>query len=958
MTIGALGFLNPLLLTALAALPIIWWLLRTTPPRPRRISFPPTRILKELQNKEQTPSRSPWWLTLLRLIAAALVILALAEPVLNPEQSRKVVGTGPVVIVVDNSWAGAGRWSLRRDTIGSLINQAESQSRPIIIAPTAHATQSISLKLEGAATARETAAAISPQPFEPTREATLVAIQRALGERKAQSVVWLTDGLDYGDGRKFIDALVALANGAANLTVVVGADGEEALGLNARIARDGKLVAEIKRAGGPLRTGIVQAFSARGQRLGEVQFTLPANSRQGMATLEMPLELRNQVTRLDIASLPSAGAVHLLDARSRWHRVALIASTSTEQAQPLLSPLYYLQRAMTPHAELAQPKDPELPAAIASALNDNASVLMLADVGKLPADMVERLMTFTKRGGVIVRFAGPRLETHSDELLPAPLRLGGRTLGGALSWSTPQPLAPFEAESLFAGLPVPPDVLITRQVLTDPARIGPTMKTWARLNDGTPLVTAEKRGEGWVVLFHVTANTDWSNLPISGLFVEMMRRIVSLATVSSSGKALTDATQDTKQVSATPDVLAPVETLNGFGELKAPPVTAKGITAAELTTMKPGPEHPPGFYGPAASPRALNLVTDATELNPLPSLPFGVNRFAYQAEKAEPLKPYLLSAALGLIFLDIIAVLLLQGALSALFRGRRRSAAASIAIFVAAGAVVALAPGPVSAQTPPRTSLTAEEQFALKSTLKVRFGYVLTGDTAVDRASRAGLMGLNRVLVMRTSVDPAEPIGVDISSDELAFFPLLYWPVLNDAKQLPEKVLARIDAYMKQGGLIVFDTRDHGQAIPTQQGLQGPGALALQRLLSGLDAPRLEPVPEHHVLTKSFYLLKSFPGRFDGGTLWVEAESEAEKADTRRARRADGVSSLIITSNDFASAWAIDESGRGIFPVTPGGELQREMSYRTGINIVMYALTGNYKADQVHVEDILKRLGQ
>ncbi|KAB2850642.1 MAG: DUF4159 domain-containing protein [Hyphomicrobiaceae bacterium] len=958
MTIGALGFLNPLLLTALAALPIIWWLLRTMPPRPRRIEFPATRILKELQNKEQTPSRSPWWLTLIRLLAAGFVILALAEPVLNPEQSRKVTGTGPVVIVVDNSWAGAGRWSLRRDMIGSLINQAESQSRPIVVAPTAHATQSIALKLEGAATARETAAAVIPQPFDPSREATLAAIQQALGDKKAQSVVWLTDGLDYGEGRKFIDALVELAGGAANLTVFTGADGEEALGLNARLAQDGKLIAQIKRAGGPIRTGIVQALSARGQRLGEVQFTLAANSRQTEATLEMPLELRNQVTRLDIASLPSAGAVHLLDARSRWHRVALIASTSTEQAQPLLSPLYYLQRALAPHAELAQPKEPELPAAIASALNDNSSVLMLADVGKLPPDMIERLTAFTKRGGVIVRFAGPRLETHSDELLPAPLRMGGRTLGGALSWSTPQPLAAFEAESLFAGLAVPPDVLVTRQVLTDPARIGPAMKTWARLKDGTPLVTAEKRGEGWVVLFHVTANPDWSNLPISGLFVEMTRRIITLATISTSGKALTDATQETKQVSTTPDVLAPVETLNGFGELKAPPVTAKGITSAELATMKPGPEHPPGFYGPAASPRALNLVTAMTELKALPSLPFGVNRFAYHAEKAEPLKPYLLSAALGLIFVDIIAVLLLQGVLSGLFRGWRRAAAPLLILLIATGVAALLVPVSALAQTQPRSAVTPEELFALKSTLKVRFGYVLTGDTAVDRASRAGLMGLNRVLVLRTSVDPAEPMGVDIAKDELAFFPLLYWPVLNDAKQLPANVLARVDAYMKQGGLIVFDTRDHGQAIPTAQGLQGPGALALQRLLSGLDAPRLEPVPEHHVLTKSFYLLKSFPGRFDGGTLWVEAESEAEKADTRRARRADGVSSLIITSNDFASAWAIDESGRGVFPVTPGGELQREMSYRTGINIVMYALTGNYKADQVHVEDILKRLGQ
>ena len=112
--------------------------------------------------------------------------------------------------------------------------------------------------------------------------------------------------------------------------------------------------------------------------------------------------------------------------------------------------------------------------------------------------------------------------------MPVKLLSGDRQLGGALSWSTPAHLAPFSPASPFAGLAVPGDVTVNRQVLAEPS---PTLgaHTWATLTDGTPLVTAAPLGRGQVVLFHVTANDDWSNLPLSGLFVDMLRRVVSLS---------------------------------------------------------------------------------------------------------------------------------------------------------------------------------------------------------------------------------------------------------------------------------------------------------------------------------------------------------------------------------------------------------------------------------------------
>jgi hypothetical protein len=298
--------------------------------------------------------------------------------------------------------------------------------------------------------------------------------------------------------------------------------------------------------------------------------------------------------------------------------------------------------------------------------------------------------------------------------------------------------------------------------------------------------------------------------------------------------------------------------------------------------------------------------------------------------------------------------LLKAGGIGMLRRAGRAAARLAIAV-LGAGALAGLSAATASAQAAPSARTDA---MAVRTTSRVTFGYVITGNSTADEVSRRGLVGLGKALTNRTTVAPGEPYAVNIESDEITFFPVIYWPVLPDARPLSPAVLAKIEAYMKQGGMIIFDTKDYGQGVPTGYSLRGDGSTPLQRMLGNLDIPRLEPVPEYHVLTKSFYLLRTFPGRFDGGDLWVEAEAPRDSKRGRQARRVDGVSSIIITSNDFASAWAVDDNGRPIYPVVPGGERQRETAFRVGINIIMYVLTGNYKGDLVHVPALLERLGQ
>ena len=967
MSFGALAFLNPVLLGALAALPVIYWLLRTVPPRPRQIAFPATRILVGIENREKTPAKTPWWLTLIRMLAAALVILSLAEPVLNPNRATALKGQGPVVLIVDNGWGAATRFNERVRLVDQLIGEAEAQSRPVLVAQTASPAKTQNLRIEAPNAARSTAAALAPQPFAPNRAEVASQVTSALAGTSQATIVWLTDGIDHAaEARGFADKLVSLA-GNGSLVVIDPRAGEEALGVLAGLGREGRLEVSLLRPQGGPRSGYALALSARGQRLGEAAFAFGNGDRKAAAQFNLPLELRNQVARVEIAGERSASAVHLLDARSRWNRIGLVSSENREQAQPLLAPLYYVEKALAPFAEIVRPKDVNLASAMNEAFKQNVSVLMLADIGTLSGDLLAKVEDWVKKGGVLVRFAGPRLEKGGDTLLPVALRLGGRTLGGALSWSTPQPLAGFDDSSVFAGLDPSPEVLVNRQVLADPAALTQDVKVWARLKDGTPLVTAQKRGEGQIVLFHVTANSDWSNLPLSGLFVDMLRRLSTLGRTGgiAAGGVETTASADEAASAATAEVLAPLQTLDGTGVLRTPPPTAQAIPAAKLDATKPGIDHPPGYYGPQGSPRALNVIGPGFDMRALPSLPSGAERRSYEGETARPLKPALLAMALGLLFVDIIAVLLLQ---AGPFWQRWRHSVATTA-FLLVAPFVALDTPPAMAQTltqPPRAEParpaivgTREQQVAIQATGKVSFAYVVTGDAATDQTSRQGLYGLGKMLSLRTAVEPGDPFGVNVVTDEIAFFPILYWPVLPNAQTLPDATLAKIDAFMKLGGLIIFDTRDYGQGVPTGQTLGRGTATPMQRLLGRLDVPRLEPVPEGHVLTKSFYLLRTFPGRWDGGQLWVEAESAEDKADQgRKARRADGVSSILVTGNDFAAAWALDDRSRPVYPTVPGGEAQREQAYRAGINIAMYALTGNYKADQVHVPALLERLGQ
>ncbi|HTI86232.1 MAG TPA: DUF4159 domain-containing protein [Alphaproteobacteria bacterium] len=907
LELGFIAFANPLLLAALASLPLIWWLLRVTPPAPRHVRFPPIRLLFGLEARERTPSATPLWLIILRMILAALIILALADPILSP--SAALPGGGPVVLVVDDGWAAARDWAARKKAALDVITRADRSGRQVMLITTAPPPTGEApppAKLTTAADARSALEALQPKPWPSDRTRAVASLER--GEFKGPAMaVWVTDGLEaegdaqLGETLQHLGGLIVVRTDAIDTAHLLMPPRTDPSGL--------KLQARRAVTGRPDQIW-VRATTEDGRMVSRAKIDFAANSQTGEGAMDVPLEIRNRIARLAIEGEDSAGGTVLIDERYRRRAVGIPTAVNRE-AQPLLSERYYLARALEPFAEVREGR-------IDNLIQQGVSVMTVPDSEALDPDTRAQLRAWVEQGGTLVRFAGPRLAERADDLVPVKLRTGGRTLGGALSWAEPAGLAPFGPDSPFAGITVSEDVKVERQVLAEPTP-DLAQHTWAQLQDGTPLITAANKGQGRIVLVHTTANGDWSNLALSGLFVEMLRRIVALSA------GTTETTSGA--------MLPPFRSLDGFGRLTTPPPAARPIEAGAKTAAEPA--HPPGLYGgeDASSRFAFNLADGVPAPAPV-AVPSGAEVRAVHAEVERALKPSLLTIALMLAIADTIIALLLRGLIA--LPGRRAAGRAAAGLVLA----VALAGG---AQAQPANSNQGNDRFAMEAAANTRLAYVVTHDAAADEVSRAGLTGLTQMLVQRTAVEPEQPIGVDLERDELAFFPMLYWPMTDRQQQLSRAARERIEAFLKGGGTIVFDTRDRQTGSD-----QGPGAAKLQQIATGLDLPALQPVPPDHILTKSFYLLQDFPGRWDGGKVWVEANETAAN---------DGVSSIIVGSNDWAAAWATDERGRPLYP-TQGGERQREMAFRFGINLVMYVLTGNYKADQVHVPAILERLGQ
>ncbi|HEY8189650.1 MAG TPA: DUF4159 domain-containing protein, partial [Micavibrio sp.] len=894
---GQIAFLDPWILAGLLALPLLWFLLRVFPPAPRIIRLPGAWLLDGLVPDDQTTSKTPWWLLLLRTVLAALILLALAQPVINPAESLNIQGN--LRIVMENGWAASQTWAQQRQAADNILDRAARDRREVYIMTTAPDPGQTALTQQGpmsAAQAETILRGLKPRPWPSLYSAAVQTIETS-PRRDGVHSFWIGTGLDDGGA---LDLAKTLQRHGGLTYMEPEAGGRPLLLLSRLRAGQNPTVAVSAASGFPDGFPVtIEAIGTDGRVLDQKTERLQSGKMPMEIALDLPEALRGQIGQIRIGGRGSAGTVILLDDIFNRRMVGLASARDEGETAPLVESDYYIKRALETTSDLHMGQVDELLAI------KGLSIIILPDVGALPPATLEALEKWVRKGGLLLRFAGPNMSQADNFLTPIPLRKGERALDGTLTWEKPQKIAPFPKSSPLYGLEPPADVEVRQQLLAEPVANLEKM-SWATLEDGTPLITAAPLDRGMIVLVHTTATPQWSNLALSGLYVQMLKRIVSLA-----GMDDMDAVAN--------GMLQPLSVLDGRGAMNSPDGSVLPIDAQNSGKQAADSSHPPGIYGRESLRRAFNIGDHIKSVQPIPDFPVGIERNGYKGSEETDLMPLVLTLAMILFLADWIVMLVLQGFGSGRLRMALRSAAVSCLILCSMS---------VSAPMARAQDLPGPSADDIRYASAIHLAFMQSGHADVDEITRKGLQNLADTLTQRTSVEPAGVAALDPEKNDLSFFPLIYWPVTAQQPPLSEAALRNVQSYLDHGGTILFDTRDDNTgsgAAPTLN------AMALRALTSGLDVPPLALASKDHVLTKSFYLIRSFPGRYDNATLWVEEQSASGR---------DGVSSVLVGSNDWASAWA------GIAPAD--GTQQHEMAMRFGVNLMMYALTGNYKADQVH----------
>ncbi|RCK52194.1 hypothetical protein TH25_06560 [Thalassospira profundimaris] len=952
MTFGALTFLYPVLLAGLLLVPVLWLIIRSAPRKPRRIHFPAARLLLGATNNRRNAEHAPLWQTILRSAILLCLILAAAHPVLN--KKNYAPDHGALLVMVDNSWSSAANWPQYQKGMKQIVNQARLNNQSIFIAVTAPETSGANSTdlpaLQGPLSPHASQNAfdrIQPRPWQPDYQALDDMISARQDIINAISgTILISDDITAPGKETLANDLSAVSPFIVLHPVARGQETAIVLaGLNRN--RNGMTVDLTHPVLQNEKQITLIARGSRGQVILRHPATLERGTTKNQIDISMPGDIANGIQTLGLAGIESAAA--LFQTGAKWQRRTVGIVVNSGEGPVLLSDRYFfLDRALSPYADIHY-------GTLADLLEKNPDILVTT--GNIPdlGSQQIKLASWLDKGGLLVRFASDSASSPEDRFLPVTLRLGNRDFGGSMSWERPKHLAAFGDTSPFYGLPIPGDITINRQLLAEPDR-DIVEKTWARLSDGTPLVTSVAKNAGRIVLFHVTPWADWSNLPMSGLFVQIWQRILPLAS------------PDNPSSGTIQSLLPPQSILDGFGQPHQPDPTILGL---QNTTEMPDPRHPPGIYGQNGQAVAHNLGPFIQGLDKPIRWPEQTDQKTLADDDQLDLAALCVFAAFCLFLLDTL-ILILTG-MNNRFQGYRHGrkmrsrpsssggettislrpetpADKSSTPFNRLGMLVVLAGSLGLALTitgmAPQASAqenTSPRRDSFQAALHPRLAYMETGVAAIDRLSQAGLTGLTETLRRRTAADLAPPSMINPQTDDLSFYPLIYWPLTEGQNDISAYGREQLNRYLANGGMILIDSRDR-EVEPAR----------LRRLLAGVEIPTLTRAPTDHVVFRSFYLLDQAYGRFDA-PLWVDARPDP---------RLDGVASVLFGGNDWAASWVptrleLERYGEATSnPIDDISPRRHELALRFGVNLVIYALTGSYKGDQVHLPAILERLGR
>ncbi len=895
--INIIGFSNIYALFGLLLTPIIWVIVKSFPPTPKNFNFSSFFLLEKIDHDTPKNEKTPLWLVIFRILFFILIVLFFSKPFLKNNSYVADEKYEKYLIVADIGWSMAKDWNKFKELVQEISQEAEKNKKEIFFFHSKLNTYKDLKIFKTSYALSNYLESLYPLPLQ-FKEGSLNKVIQNESIFKNSKVFIISSKFDFHNFNDYYKRFSLIKNNSSKYYFIDPLD--TILIINSVKTTQDKIICEVLRLG---KNNFKQNFSLNIETINnEViyknEHSINENENNKIINLSFPTEIFNQIKSIKIIGQDHAGAKYYFDDFSKKKNIAILNDNEFYKESPLLSPVYYLKKSLDSKHNIKVEK-------IDNIIKQNLTAIIIPETAKIPNEYDKKLNDWLLQGGTLIRFSGKSLVQEESNFLPSQDTYSRiRNIEGRLTNNNQIFISDFEKDSIFNGLQIPQDIIIKKQLIFDTH--SKQVSVLAKLNDNTPLVSMRKFGEGKIILFHIGANNDWSNLPISSLFPDMINRILLLSKNYNSSNL--------KNLNLNKEI-------DGFGNLVLPKKIVSFDNFDKLKTVKPSFNTPPGQYDNNQISIALNLSTNINQYQSEKIYTSMLSKYSFKTTK--DLSSIILKIILTMFILDIILIIMIKNNLNFLKIFANKNNLLVITLFFL--------------MFIKSDNVSANETF---------LAYVKINNSSINNISENGLETIRNLLITRTSINPKGVIGLDIKSDYIYSYPFIYWPLTKNLISIKKSEIIKIKNYLNYGGIIFFDIIGFSRK---NLNLKEKKFQEIRNFLDEIGINELSIISKEHTLTKSFYLLNKFPGKWDNKILLVENSNLQHK---------DGVSSIVLGFNDWAKAWAVDNNNSPLYPVVPGGERQRELSYRFGINLAMYALTGNYKSDQIHSKSILKRLSK
>ena len=893
-----MNFGNIFPLLGLIILPIIFFIIRFYPPVPKEKEYSSFFLLKDIVRQNSSKTKFPLWLLIFRLLLCLLVILFFSDPYLTI--GKQTGNYKNYTIIADNGWSIANNWKNYKNIIKEISIEAENKKKEIhfyfslsenIIEPTILKSHNEVLEFIKK----------NPPLVQQTDRKNVIKILKKNNYFNSSKVFFIFSNFDSRSIKEQTQTLklikennpaIEIINPVKKITFL------EKVNINKE-----RLELTIKRKGIYINNDfVIQIFGNSGEVLFKKKYTYNSNIDEYKITETFPIEIINQFFKIKILNENHAGAYFYLDDYTKRVSVGVIAEDESLIEKPLLSPVYYLKKSLNQnHTSYI--------ASIKKILDKKISVIFLPSNKRLLKADQNRLKKWIKEGGVLVRFSDKNIIKQKDLYFDGKNYFQSlRNIAKDFSIQNKLSISSFTKNTLLSNLKVPKDLIFEKQLILD--NYESDIIVLASLEDQSPLITMKNVGYGKVILFHITSNNEWSNLPLSSLFKDIISKLLLVPKVE---KNLYSEEMIIKSK------------IDSFGELTNPLKNYYYVNNLIEEKKYPSFKNPAGIYENENLSIALNLSGNLSTQSFFSNIDERISIKNNYEKSIFKLKNFILILIFIMFFADMLINIILKNNILFLNFFKKSKSFSFLFVF----SIILCS----------QNKIEASENYN-----KIFLAYIKTENNILNQIALSGLTNLKDFLIERTSISPQGVKEIDIVSDKIFFYPFIYWQITKNIPNLEEKTIKKIKNYFNSGGIILFDIIYLSKSY---NNVDKNTLEDIEALFSELGIEDLQQITKNHTLSKSYYLLKKFPGRFDNKLFLVNTDNLDDN---------DGVSSVIVGLNNWVGAWAKDENNYPLYQVIPGGDRQRELSFRFGINLIMYSLTGNYKSDQVHSKSILERL--